>query len=140
MGPSRRYGWKKRVGRKNGIYERKSPSNIINETNWHPITCDSRMGELAGGFHPGGISAPCQPPLVTTESPSPPNLPKKTLWIVDFLFPRNLLLSSRVLLSIDRSLRFAVGLGFRSLGFLLPWPWRSVSTSLRRGGGAVSVR
>ena len=87
-----------------------------------------------------GYPPPCQPPLVTTESPSPSNLPKKTFWIVDFLFPRNLLLSSRVLLSIDRSLRFAVGLSFRSLGFLLLWPWRSVSTSFRRRGGAVSVR
>ena len=25
---------------------------------WHPFTCESRMGELAGGFHPGGITAP----------------------------------------------------------------------------------
>ncbi len=25
---------------------------------WPPITCESRMGELAGGFHPGGITAP----------------------------------------------------------------------------------
>ena len=93
-----------------------------------------------GGFIRVGYPPPCQPPLVTTESPSPSNLPKKTFWIVDSLFPRNLLLSSRVLLSIDRSLRFAVGLSFRSLGFLLLWPWRSVSTSFRRRGGAVSVR
>lgn len=25
---------------------------------WHPFTCESRMGELAGGFHPGRITAP----------------------------------------------------------------------------------
>ena len=35
-----------------------APSRVISGTHWHPFTCESRMGELAGGFHPGGISAP----------------------------------------------------------------------------------
>ena len=34
------------------------PLTIINKTHWQRFTCESRMGELAGGFHPGGISAP----------------------------------------------------------------------------------
>ncbi len=58
MGKARRYDWSKLKHVKNVVNGVKTPSNIINETNWHTFTCDSRMGELAGGFHPGGISAP----------------------------------------------------------------------------------
>lgn len=43
-----------------------------------------------------GYLPPCQPPLVAAESSSPQSIPKNESWIVDFLFPRNLLLSGRV--------------------------------------------
>ena len=54
------------------------------------------MGELARGFHPGGISAPlpasaggCRVVVTTIHS-------EERAWIVDFLFPRNLLPGGRV--------------------------------------------
>ena len=42
------------------IYARSEsrPSTVINEIDRRRITCECRMGELVGGFHPGGISAP----------------------------------------------------------------------------------
>ena len=43
-----------------------------------------------------GYPPPCQPPLVAAESSSPQFIPKNDLWIVDFLFPRNLLPGGRV--------------------------------------------
>ena len=43
-----------------------------------------------------GYPPPCQPPLVAAESSSPRSIPKNVTWIVDFLFPRNLLPGGRV--------------------------------------------
>ena len=49
-----------------------------------------------GGFIRVGYPPPCQPPLVAAESSSPQSIPKNGSWIVDFLFPRNLLPGGRV--------------------------------------------
>ena len=43
-----------------------------------------------------GYPPPCQPPLMAAELSSPQFIPKNDLWIVDFLFPRNLLPGGRV--------------------------------------------
>jgi len=58
MGQARRNDWRKRLTCEINSKRVKLPLTVISVTRWHPVTCECRMGELAGGFHPGGISAP----------------------------------------------------------------------------------
>ena len=58
MGQARRNDWRTRLTCEINSKRVKLPLTVISVTRWHPFTCECRMGELAGGFHPGGISAP----------------------------------------------------------------------------------
>ena len=85
-----------------------------------------------GGFIRVGYPPPCQPPLVTAESPSPQSIPKNAYWFVDLLLQEDLLLNSRVWLFINRSRQIAFASDSKHEAFRLQ-RWRSVSTSSEEG-------